>query len=119
MTLSKLDRRLRMKRRISKKISATADRPRMSVFRSNKQISVQLIDDAKGVTLISVSSLNKEIAEKEGLNKIKQAELVGELIAKKAIEKNIETVIFDRNGYLYHGRIKSLAEAARKAGIKF
>jgi len=91
----------------------------MSVFRSNKQISVQLIDDTNGATLVSASSLNKEIAGQEGINKIKQAELVGELIAKKALEKNIETVVFDRNGYLYHGRIKSLAEAARKAGIKF
>lgn len=119
MALSKLDRRLRIKRRISKKISATADRPRMSVFRSNKQISVQLIDDNNGQTLVAASSLNKEVAEIKGINKVKQAELVGELIAKRALEKNIDTVVFDRNGYLYHGRIKSLAEAARKAGIKF
>ena len=119
MTLSKLDRRLRIKKRISKKISVDGDRLRMSVFRSNKQISVQLIDDTNGATLVAASSLNKEVAEQKGINKIKQAELVGELIAKRALEKKIDTVVFDRNGYLYHGRIKSLAEAARKAGIKF
>ena len=119
MALSKVDRRIRIKRRIRKKISGTAESPRMSVFRSNKQISVQLIDDSTGNTLVAASSLNKEIAAKTDINKIQQAELVGQAIAEKAKAAKIETVIFDRNGYLYHGRIKSLAEGARKAGLKF
>ena len=119
MALSKLDRRTRIKRRIKKRLKSTADMPRMSVFRSNKQISVQIIDDSNGHTLVSASSLNKGIAEKSDINKIQQAELVGKLIAEKALKENINRVVFDRNGYLYHGRIKSLAEAARKAGIKF
>ena len=119
MALSKLDRRVRIKRRISKRLQTSSDMLRMSVFRSNKQISVQIIDDVKGHTVVSASSLNKEIAEKTGINKIQQAELVGKLIAEKALKENISNVIFDRNGFLYHGRIKSLAEAARKAGVKF
>ena len=119
MALSKLDRRTRIKRRIKKKLKSNTDMPRMSVFRSNKQISVQIIDDSKGHTLVSASSLDKSIAEKSDITKIQQAELVGKLIAEKALKENINNVVFDRNGYLYHGRIKSLAEAARKAGIKF
>lgn len=119
MALTKVDRRIRIKRRIRKKISGTSDFPRMSVFRSNKQISVQIIDDLKGITLLSASSLNKDIAAKTGINKVQQAELVGQLIAEKAKAANIENVVFDRNGYLYHGRVKSLAEGARKSGLKF
>jgi len=119
MALSKLDRRIRIKRRISKRLQTSSGMLRMSVFRSNKQISVQIIDDINGNTVVSASSLNKEVAEKTDINKIQQAELVGKLIAEKALKKNINNVIFDRNGFLYHGRIKSLAEAARKAGIKF
>jgi large subunit ribosomal protein L18 len=118
MALSKLERRVRIKRRIRKKISGSTEMPRMSIFRSNKHITVQIIDDLKGTTLVSASSSNKEIAEKKDINKIQQAELVGKLIAEKAAKASIETVVFDRNGYLYHGRIKSLAEAARKAGLK-
>jgi len=110
--------RLRIKRRIRKTISGTADRPRMSVFRSNKQIYVQLIDDSNGSVLISASSREKDIAEKK-VNKIEQASLVGALIAEKSKTAKIENIVFDRNGYLYHGRIKSLAEAARKGGLKF
>lgn len=118
MALTKQDRRLRIKRRIRKSIAGTAERPRMSVFRSNKQISVQIIDDLSGKTLLATSSLIKEIAEKQS-TKLEQAELVGKAIAEKAIAAGITGVVFDRNGYLYHGRIKSLAEAARKSGLKF
>ncbi len=118
MALTKQDRRLRIKRRIRKSIAGTAERPRMSVFRSNKQISVQIIDDLTGKTLLATSSLIKEIAEKKS-TKLEQAELVGSSIAEKAIAAGITGVVFDRNGYLYHGRIKSLADAARKSGLKF
>jgi large subunit ribosomal protein L18 len=90
----------------------------MSIFRSNKQISAQIIDDNTQTTLVSASSLHKDIAARTDINKIQQAELVGQLIAQKAKDANIETVVFDRNGYLYHGRVKSLGEAARKAGLK-
>ena len=111
-------RRYRIKMRIRKTIEGTQECPRMSVFRSNKQIYVQLVDDMAGNTLISASSREKGIAEKV-VNKIEQAKLVGQLIAEKAKEAGIEKVVFDRNGYLYHGRIKSLAEAARENGLKF
>lgn len=119
MALTKLERRQRIKLRIRKKISGTTATPRMSIFRSNRQISVQIIDDIKNVTLVSTSSLSKEVAETKGVNKIQQANLVGKDIAKKAIEKGISEVVFDRNGFLYHGRVKSLADAAREAGLKF
>jgi len=118
MALTKRERRLRIKRRVRKSISGTAERPRMSVFRSNKQISVQIIDDITGKTLVSISSLVKEIAEKNG-TKMEQAEFVGQATAEKAVAAGISEVVFDRNGYLYHGRIKSLADAARKGGLKF
>jgi len=111
-------RRLRIKQRIRKIINGTTERPRMSVFRSNKQIYVQLIDDENGQTLVTASSAEKELAEKN-VNKIDQAKEVGKLVAKKAKDKGIENVVFDRNGYLYHGRVKSLAEAAREEGLKF
>ncbi len=119
MALSKLDRRLRIKNRVRKNITGTTEIPRMSVFRSNKQISIQIIDDLNGTTVASASSLSKEIAEQKDTNKITQAELVGKLIAEKAIKAGINNVVFDRNGYLYHGRIKTLAESARKNGLKF
>lgn len=118
MALTKRERRLRIKRRVRKSISGTAERPRMSIFRSNKQISVQIIDDLTGKTIVSISSSVKEIAEKNG-NKSEQAEFVGQAIAEKAVTAGISEVVFDRNGYLYHGRIKSLADAARKGGLKF
>jgi len=118
MALTKQERRLRIKRRIRKSVSGTAEKPRMSVFRSNKQISVQLIDDLSGKTLVATSSLVKEIAEKT-VTKSEQAELVGQAIAEKANAAGITSVVFDRNGYLYHGRVKSLADAARKGGLKF
>ncbi len=111
---TKITRRAKIKTRIRGKVSGTAERPRMTVFRSNKQIYVQLIDDKSGVTLASASSLAMEsVAKKE------QAAQVGQAIAKKAQEAGIITVVFDRNGYLYHGRIKELADAARNGGLKF
>jgi large subunit ribosomal protein L18 len=110
--------RLRIKRRIRKTITGTAERPRMSVFRSNKQIYVQLIDDGNGNVIVTASSRIKDANEAK-VNKIEQAKLVGTLIAEKAKAAGIENVVFDRNGYLYHGRIKSLAEAARQGGLKF
>jgi len=113
-------RRFRIKQRIRKTISGTAERPRLSVFRSNKEIYAQLIDDINGRTLAAASSLSKDIAGQEGnVSKIEQAQKVGNLMAKKAQEAGIETVVFDRNGYLYHGRVKALAEAVRKGGLKF
>ncbi|MBP5371014.1 MAG: 50S ribosomal protein L18 [Bacteroidales bacterium] len=120
MAITKIERRERIKKRIRKVVTGTAERPRMSVFRSNKQISVQVIDDVAGVTIVAASSLDKEIAaQAKGKNKIEQAALVGEAIAKKTTEKGISTVVFDRNGYLYHGRVKSLADSARSNGLNF
>lgn len=119
MALSKQGRRLRIKKRIRKLISGTAELPRMTVFRSNKQIYVQLIDDVQGKTLVTASSLIKTIADKKDITKKEQASLVGKSIAEKALNSGISKVVFDRNGYLYHGRVKSLAEAAREKGLKF
>ena len=118
MTLSKLERRNKIKVHIRSKILGTAERPRMTVYRSNKQISVQLINDKEGKTLVSASSLEKEIASQK-VTKTEQAALVGKAIAEKARTAGIEAVLFDRNGYLYHGRVKQLADAAREAGLKF
>jgi large subunit ribosomal protein L18 len=117
MALTKAERRQRIKYRIRKRLSGSAERPRMSVYRSNKQIYVQLVDDISGQTLVSASSKEKEIASQK-VNKIDQAKLVGKRIAEKAKEKGIKTVVFDRNGYLYHGRVKNLADAARESGLK-
>lgn len=114
MTTKKVERRIKIKYRVRNKISGTQDRPRMSVFRSNKQIYVQVIDDEAGRTLVAASSLGMEAMPKQ-----EQAEKVGEMIAKKALEAGITTVVFDRNGYLYHGRVKQVAEGARKGGLKF
>lgn len=118
MALSKLDRRIRIKRRVRKIVSGTAERPRLSIYRSNKQISAQIIDDATGTTLVSTSSLCKAL-EGKLVTKTEQAEHVGAAIAEKAKAAGIETVVFDRNGYLYHGRVKALAVAARNGGLKF
>ena len=112
--ITKIERRIKIKHRVRNKISGTADRPRMSVFRSNKQIYVQIIDDESARTLVAANSLGLEKMPKK-----EQAAKVGELVANKAIEAGITSVVFDRNGYLYHGRIKEVAEAARKAGLKF
>ena len=112
--ITKIERRIKIKYRVRNKVSGTAARPRMSVFRSNKQIYVQVINDDEAKTLVAASSLGLEKC-----NNCEQAAKVGELIAKKALEAGISTVVFDRNGYLYHGRVKEVAEAARKAGLKF
>ena len=117
MALSKAERRQRIKYRIRKRLSGSGERPRMTVYRSNKQIYVQLVDDVSGQTLVSASSKEKEIASQK-VNKIDQAKLVGKRLAEKAKEKGIQTVVFDRNGYLYHGRVKNLADAARESGLK-
>jgi large subunit ribosomal protein L18 len=117
MALSKLERRVRIKHRIRKIVFGTATKPRLSVFRSNKEIYAQLVDDIKGVTLVSVSSRDKEI-ETTG-SKSEVAKAVGKSIAEKAIKAGVEKVSFDRNGFLYHGRVKALADAAREAGLKF
>ena len=111
---TKIQRRNKIKTRIRGKISGTAARPRMTVFRSNKQIYVQLIDDLAGVTLVSTSSKGIEEGTKSEI-----AAKVGHNIAKKALEAGITEVVFDRNGYLFHGRVKSLADAARNGGLKF
>ncbi len=106
--------------RLRQKISGTADRPRLNVFRSLNHIYAQIIDDEKGMTLVSANSLDKEFKEKLSYGgNIEAAKLVGELVAKKALAKGIETVVFDRGGCIYHGRVKALAEGAREAGLKF
>mgnify|MGYP000917376761 FL=1 len=105
--------------RIRKKINGTAEAPRLAVYRSNKQIYVQVVDDLKGETILSASSKEKDIAAQTGIKKIEQAKLVGKLLASKCKEKGIEKVVFDRSGYKYHGRVKSLADAAREGGLKF
>jgi large subunit ribosomal protein L18 len=117
MSLSKPERRQRIKYRIRKVVNGTAATPRLSVFRSNKEIYAQVIDDVNGVTLLAASSREKGIEDK-GTN-IEIANAVGKLVAEKALKAGIETVQFDRGGYLYHGRVKSLAEGAREAGLKF
>ena len=118
MALTKTERRIRIKHRVRKIVTGTAERPRLSVFRSNKQIYVQLIDDINQTTLLAASSTEKEIAAESG-NKTEKAAMVGKLIAKKALDAGIEHIVFDRNGYLYHGRVKQLADAAREGGLKF
>lgn len=112
--------RSRRKQRIRKKVSGTAERPRLSVFRSASHVYVQIIDDDRGVTLASASTLSKELAELDGhRGNVDAAVAVGKLIAKRALEGNIRSVVFDRNGFLYHGRVKALADAAREAGLDF
>jgi len=112
--------RLRRHRRVRKKVFGMPGKPRLSVFRSTNHIYAQLIDDVQGVTLVSASTLDPEVKPdiKTGGN-IEAAKKVGELVAKRALEKNIEQVVFDRGGFLYHGRVKALADAAREAGLKF
>jgi large subunit ribosomal protein L18 len=114
MALSKLKRRTRIKRRIRKIISGTAVKPRLSVYRSNKEIYAQLVDDVNGVTIAGVSSRDIKVT-----SNTEAATAVGKAIAEKATKAGVKTVAFDRNGYLYHGRVKVLAEAAREAGLKF
>ena len=117
MALSKIERRQRIKFRIKKIVSGTAQKPRLVVFRSNSEIYAQIIDDTKGVTLVAASSRDKDL--KATGTKTEKAKQVGEAIAKKALAAGIETISFDRGGYLYHGRVKSLAEGAREGGLKF
>ena len=117
MSLTKTERRQRIQYRIRKIVSGTAARPRLSVFRSNKEIYTQLIDDVNGVTLLAASSKDKGVDVKG--TSIEVATAVGKLVAEKALKAGITQVTFDRGGYLYHGRIKSLAEGAREAGLKF
>jgi large subunit ribosomal protein L18 len=117
MSKVKLNRRARIKKRIRKNISGTTSRPRLTVFRSNKQIYAQVIDDIKGVTLVSAASLKDENTQK--VTKLEQAKLIGKQIAEKATEAGIVEVVFDRNGYLFHGRVKALADSARESGLKF
>lgn len=117
MSLTKSDRRQRIQYRIRKIVSGTAAKPRLSVFRSNKEIYAQLIDDVNGVTLATASSREKAVDAKG--TKIEVAVAVGKLMGEKALKAGIENVTFDRGGYLYHGRVKSLAEGARAAGLKF
>jgi large subunit ribosomal protein L18 len=118
MALTKEARRERIKKRIRKVVTGDTQSPRLSVFRSNKQIYAQLIDDSTGKTIVAASSKVKEIADQK-VNKIEQARLVGKALAEKAQAVGLSSVRFDRNGYLYHGRIKSLADAAREAGLSF
>ncbi len=117
MATKKEIRRFKLKMRIRKKISGTSNRPRLTVFRSNKEIYAQLIDDEKGVTLVSASTMEKGF-ERTG-TKTERAISVGKSVAERAKAVGIEAVVFDRNGYLYHGRVKSLADSARENGLKF
>ncbi|MEW4923024.1 50S ribosomal protein L18 [Algibacter sp. 2305UL17-15] len=118
MILTKNQRRLRIKSRIRKIVSGTETRPRLTVFRSNKEIYAQIVDDVNGKTISAASSRDKDIAKSKG-NKTELANLVGKAVAEKALKAGVETIAFDRGGYLYHGRVKSLAEGAREAGLKF
>lgn len=118
MALSKTERRQRIKNRIRKVVTGTEAMPRLAVYRSNKEIYAQLIDDTAGKTLLAASTRDKEINGAGG-TKIEQAALVGKAIAEKALKAGYEKITFDRGGYLYHGRVKSLAEGAREGGLKF
>jgi large subunit ribosomal protein L18 len=118
MALSKNDRRQRIKNRIRKIVTGTASQPRLAVFRSNKEIYAQLVDDVSGATISAASSRDKEISSTNG-SKVDIEALVGKSVAEKALKAGVESITFDRGGYLYHGRVKSLAEGARGAGLKF
>ncbi|HLW31836.1 MAG TPA: 50S ribosomal protein L18 [Aequorivita sp.] len=118
MALSKYERRKRLRMRIRKTVEGTESRPRLAVFRSNKEIYAQIIDDVNGKTITAASSRDKDI-DASKLNKVEAAKLVGKAIADKAVKAGVETIAFDRGGYLYHGRVKSLAEGAREGGLKF
>jgi large subunit ribosomal protein L18 len=119
--INKKNSRLRSKTKIRKKISGLPERPRLTVYRSLNNIYVQLIDDVNGKTLTSASTLSKELTEelKSAKGKTSKSKEVGKLIAKKALEQNISSVVFDRNGYRYHGRVQAIAEGAREGGLKF
>lgn len=117
MSFTKIEKRQRIRYRVRKKIRGSGDRPRLSVFRSNKEIYCQLIDDLTGKTLAAASSSEKEL--QSAGNKTERAKSVGQLIGERAQALNIESVVFDRGGYIYHGRVKALAEGAREKGLKF
>ncbi len=115
----RLEGRERRKKRVRKKVSGTPERPRLSVFRSNRHLYCQAIDDTRGHTIASACTLEKDFKPYVNLTKTQQAEKLGEIIAKRLLEKGIKQVVFDRDGYKYHGRIKALAEAARQNGLIF
>ncbi len=116
----KVAARLRRKKRMSAKVRGVAERPRLNVFKTTRHIYAQLIDDSKGTTLVAASTLSPELkAQPKGKGKVEAARRVGALIAEKALARQVNKVVFDRNGFLYHGRIKALAEAARKKGLDF
>ena len=117
-TSSKVQIRFKRKKRIRASLEGTAERPRLAIFRSNQHFYAQLIDDVKGITLAAASTQEKDLRDKLG-GTIEGAKTVGNLIAKRAMAKNISSVVFDRSGYLYHGRVQALADAAREAGLKF
>ena len=117
MALSKLEKRIRIKRRVRGKISGSSELPRLSVYKSNKEIYAQLIDDNSGKTLVSASSREKGVDAKGTKTEVSAA--VGKAIATKAIAAGIENIVFDRNGFVYHGRVKALADGAREGGLKF
>ena len=120
MALNKIERRRRIHFRIRKHVNGTAERPRMVVFRSNKRIYVQVVDDLQGKTLVAAASNDKELAAQcKGKSGIEAAAVVGKAIAERALAKGITTIAFDRGGYLFHGRVKSLADAAREGGLIF
>ena len=116
--MDKVLRRQKIRYRIRRRVSGTAQKPRLSVFRSNTDIYVQIIDDVSGKTLVSASSKDKDIKAQKG-NKVEKSKMVGAAIAHKAIELGLSNVIFDRSGYLYHGRVKALADGAREGGLQF
>ena len=113
------DNRLRRKRRIRKKVSGTPRRPRLTVFKSNKHTYAQIIDDYEGHTLASASTVADDLGDASDLTKSEQAEKVGELLAERASDEGIEQVVFDRNGFIYHGRLEAVAEGAREGGLEF
>ncbi len=117
--IDKKTNRIARHERIRKNLAGTAERPRLNIFKSNANIYAQIIDDEQGVTLVSASTLEKDLRDTHNQANIAAAKAVGERIAKKALEKGIENVVFDRGGYLYHGKVKELADSARAAGLKF
>ena len=119
MGLTKSARRNRIHLRIRKTIQGTSEKPRLSIYRSNKEIYAQVIDDVNGKTLAAASSRDKEIADAKAENKMSEAQLVGKLVGERAKKAGVRTIGFDRSGYLYHGRVKSLADGAREAGLNF
>ena len=118
MALTKNEKRLRIKRRVRKNVTGTEARPRLTVFRSNKEIYAQIVDDVTGKTISAASSRDKDISSAKG-TKTEIATLVGKAIGERAIKAGVEAIAFDRGGYQYHGRVKSLADGAREAGLKF